>query len=112
MLAILLDIATAPATPDTAVDFTWLFFKMLMALGAVSIFAVLVLKYAAPHLSFTRRYQQGKVFDVLARFSLEPKRHLYLTKIAERYFVLGTSESGINVITELSKEEAEKHESS
>lgn len=107
MLSILLQITTAPATNSSAIDFTWLFVKMLLVLGIVTVAAILILKYAVPHIGVMKRFQQGGYFRVLGRYMLEPKKSLYVVHVGKRYLVLGTSENGISLVTELSKEEAE-----
>lgn len=96
-----------PVTTGSAVDFTWLFLKMIGALGVVSVLAIVILKYVVPRLGFTKRFHQGKVFRVLNRFQLEPRKTLYLVNIGKRYLVLGVADSGIQVVTEVTKEEAE-----
>ena len=106
-LAILLAVPTEPATPSTAVDFTWLFIKMLLVLVIVSVAAILLLKYAVPRFGFFKPFQKGSYFTVLGRYVLEPKKSLYLVNIGKRYLVIGTADHGINLITEISKEEAE-----
>ena len=42
MFVLLAQVDTVPPTGDAAVDFTWLFIKMLLVLGIVSVGAVLV----------------------------------------------------------------------
>lgn len=108
MLLILSQIATAPATGGNAVDFTWLFIKMLLVLGIVTVGAVLILKYAAPKIGFMRRFQHGKHFRVLGRHALEPGKSLYLVHTAGRYLVLGVAENAISLITELAEKDVLK----
>lgn len=107
VISILAQIPTEPATASSAVDFTWLFIKMLLVLVIVSIVAILILKYAVPHFGFLKPFQKGQYFTVLGRYTLEPKRSLYLVNIGKRYLVIGVADSGINLITEITKEEAE-----
>ncbi len=106
LLTILAAVPTEPATAATAVDFTWLFIKMLLVLAIVSIFAVLILKYAVPHFGLLKPFQKGQYFKVMGRYVLEPRKSLYLVNIGKRYLVIGTADHGINLITEISKEEA------
>ncbi len=106
MLSILLQIETVPATGSNAVDFTWLFIKMLLVLGIVSVFAVLMLKYVTPRVGLLKRFQNDKYFRVLGRYMLEPRKSLFMVETGGRYLVIGTSDHGISLITELSKEEA------
>ena len=106
MLALLAQIETVPATGETAVDFTWLFVKMLLVLGIVTVGAVLILKYAVPHIGVMKRFQQGRYFTVLGRYLLEPRKSLYLVNIGKRYLVIGVADHGISLVTEISEEEA------
>jgi len=106
LISILLNVPTAPATDASAVDFTWLFLKMLLALGIVSILAVLILKYAVPHIGLMKRFQKGGYFRVLGRYLLEPRRSLYIVEVGGRYLVIGVSDHGINLVTELTQKEA------
>ncbi|HPQ80116.1 MAG TPA: flagellar biosynthetic protein FliO [bacterium] len=108
MLVLLAQVQTVPPTGETAVDFTWLFIKMLLILGVVSIGAVLVLKYAVPQIGAMKRFQQGRYFTVLGRYPLEPRKSLYLVNIGRRYLVIGASDHAINLVGEISEEEAMK----
>jgi flagellar protein FliO/FliZ len=108
LLLLLQQIPTEPATGEAAVDFTWLFIKMLLILGIVTVLAILVLKYAVPHIGMVKRFQRGKYFRVLGRYVLEPRRSLYLIEVSGRYLVIGVADHGINLITEVSEEQAEK----
>ena len=89
------------------IDFTWLFVKMLLALVVTVVAALIVLRYVVPNLSWTKKLQQNAYFRMLARFGLGPKHTLYLVKIGKKNLVLGTSESGIDKMLELSDEELE-----
>lgn len=103
---LLASVPTVPATPTSMVDFTWTFLKMFAALGAVSVLAILVLKCFVPKLGLTKRFQRSKYFHILGRAPLEPKKSLYLVQCGERYFILGVADAGINVISEISRDEA------
>lgn len=48
----------------------------------------------------------GDTIKVIGRTFISPKQSLYLVKIGQRYTVLGSTESNINKITELSDQEA------
>ncbi len=112
MLGILLLIAakvpTIPATPESAVDFTWLFIKMLFILGLVSVLAMLILKYGLPRTAFYKRLQQGSICVVKARQAIAPRKTLYLIELGKRYIVLGVTDHAINPIAQLSEEEAKE----
>ena len=98
------------ATPDYAV----LFVKMAAGLILVVVLAVVLIRFVLPH---TRRlgWGRGRLPDwavVLARFSVEPRKHLYVVRVLQRYFLLGASENSLSVVSELSKAEGEKLEAS
>ena len=92
-------------TPD--VDFTWVFIKMLAALVVVCVTAILLLRYGVPYLSLRRgkRPMKQSPFELLARFSLEQRRALYLMRIEGKRYVLGASEGGITKLAELDEKE-------
>ena len=108
LLVLLQQVPTTPATGETAADFTWLFIKMLLVLGIVTVLAILILKYAVTHIGMFKRFQRGKYFRVLGRYVLEPRKSLYLVQVGGRYLVIGVADHGINLITEISEEQAEK----
>ena len=105
ILTTLSAIETTPATPQSAVDFTWLFIKMIFILGFVSVLAVLLLKYGIPRTAFYRRLQQGTLFNIKARQGIEPRKSLYLIEMGKRYIVLGVTDHAINPIAELTEDE-------
>lgn len=100
-------IETVPATPSTAVDFTWLFIKMLLVLGVVTVLAILVLKYGVPRTAFYKRLSKDGFVRVLARQHIAPRKSLYLAEVAGRYMLLGVTEHAITPLLELSEQEAE-----
>ena len=108
MFALLAQIETVAPSSATAVDFTWLFVKMLLVLGIVTIGAILLLKYAVPHIGVMKRFQQGRYFTVLGRYLLEPRKSLYLVNVGKRYLVIGVSDHAISLVSEISEEEARK----
>jgi flagellar biogenesis protein FliO len=81
-------ISTEAATPENAVDFTWLFVNIL------------------PRLGIARGNHRGRYFKVHGRYQLEPRKSLYVVEVGGRYLVIGSADHGINLITELSPEEA------
>jgi flagellar biosynthetic protein FliO len=107
MLGILLAIQTSPATGEGALDFTWLFIRMISALVVVCILAVIILKYAVPRIGFFKKYSGGKYIDVVARQNLDQRKHLYIIKVGERYALVGSSDHGVNLVMELKKEDIE-----
>lgn len=97
-------IETVPATHASAGDFTLLFIKMIAALVVACVAAVLVLKYAVPRLSFTKRFTQNQRIKILSRVALAPKQHLYLVKISERCILLGATDHTVTKIMDVEDE--------
>lgn len=108
MLGVLLQIATSPASTEGAVDFTWLFVKMISALIVVCVLAIILLKYAVPRVGFFRKFSGGRYIEVLARQSLDQRKHLYVVKVGGRYSLIGASEHGVNLVMELRPEDVEQ----
>jgi flagellar biogenesis protein FliO len=104
-LGVLLDIATSPASAPAAVDFTWLFVKMLAALGAVCVIAILVVRYLVPRMGVIKRFSGNRYMEILGRHSLDARRHLYIIKIGGRYALIGSSEHGVGLVMELKEED-------
>ena len=102
------EMETVQATPSSAIDFTWLFVKMLLVLAIICAGAVVVLKFIAPRTRFMRRLTRGGFAKVLQRQALEHGKQLYLVEMGKRYFVNGTSDHGINPIAELSQDDLRK----
>lgn len=89
-------------------DFTWLFIKMVIGLVLVIGLALFLFRYVLPRTRFAR-FRGGVPWASLEdAIRLDQQKSLYLVKILERYFVLGATEHGLNLITELSSAEGEK----
>ena len=108
MIATLLtnSIVTEAATEVDAIDFTWLFIKMVLVLVVVCVAAIIFLKYVLPRLGVTGASQRGRYFSILGRCRLETRKSLYMVEVGGRYFVIGCADHGINLVAELSQEEA------
>lgn len=92
---------TEEATTSGAVDFTWMFVKMLGLLGFVSVLAVMILKFAVPHVGLIKKFQRDGNIKILERSHLDPKKSIYLISAFKRYFVIGASDHAINLIAEI-----------
>jgi len=92
----------------TSPDFTWLFFKMIAGLVLVLGLAIFLLKYLLPKIRIGKKSRQPAWAALIDRIPLGPHTQLSLVKIAGRYFVLGTSEQSVNLITEISPSEGDK----
>jgi flagellar protein FliO/FliZ len=76
----------------------------LVVLGAVCVAAFVVVRLAGRLLA-TGRARGAHLLDVIARLPLEPRRSLYVVEVAGKTLLVGTSEMGLSVLTELDREE-------
>jgi len=100
-VAIFLVSDVVPAVDARAMDFTWLFVKMLLVLGIVTVIAILFLKYVMPRIGSVSRFRQGGYFQVLAKCPLDMRKSVFLIKVGGKYLVVGVSEHNISLLTEL-----------
>lgn len=107
MTGLLLDITTSPATEAGAVDFSFLFLKMMAALIVVCVLALVILKYVVPRMGYFRKFTAGRTISIVARQSLDHKNHLYIVRVGAKYALVGSSERGLKLIMELKKEDVE-----
>jgi flagellar biosynthetic protein FliO len=87
----------------------WIFIKMILSLGAVlglMFGLVYVLKRFV--LPGGVAAQQPVVIEVLGRKALQPKKSVVVLKVAERVLVVGLSEQGMQILTELSSDELQQ----
>src|SRR5687767_8115571 len=72
----------------------------LVVLVAVCIAAFVVVRLLGRFLA-TGRVRGAHLLDVVARVPLEPRRSLYVVEVANKTLLVGTSEMGLSVLTEL-----------
>jgi flagellar biogenesis protein FliO len=72
----------------------------LVVLGAVCIAAYVAVRFAS-RLFATGRARGTHLLDVVARLPLEPRRSLYVVEVAGKTLLVGTSEMGLSVLSEL-----------
>lgn len=72
----------------------------LLVLGAVCIAAFVAVRLFGRLLS-TGRARGTHLMDVVARVPLEPRRSLYVVEVAGKTLLVGTSEMGLSVLSEL-----------
>ena len=97
-------IPTEPATSGTALDFTFLFIKMIAALVVAVVAAILVLRYAVPKLGLSKRFTASKDIEIISRTALGPKQYLYLVKVTGKCILLGVTDHSINKISDVTTE--------
>lgn len=72
----------------------------LIVLGAVCIAAFVAVRFFGRFLA-TGRARGTHMLDVVARLPLEPRRSLYVVEVAGKTLLVGTSEMGLSVLSEL-----------
>src|SRR5215468_9755634 len=72
----------------------------LVVLGGVCIAAFVVVRLAGRWLATGRRHG-AQLLDIVARLPLEPRRSLYVVAVAGKTLLVGTSEMGLSVLSEL-----------
>ena len=76
----------------------------LLVLALVCIAAFVVVRVAGRWLA-TGRARGASLMDVIARVPLEPRRSLYIVEVAGKALLVGTSEMGLSVLSELDREQ-------
>ncbi len=105
-------IVTEEATRSSAIDFSFLFLKMIAALVVAVTLAILVLKYAVPKLSFAKKLSDNQQIKILSRVSLGAKQNLYLVKVAEKCILLGATDHTVTKIMDVDRCHPERSEGS
>lgn len=72
----------------------------LVVLAGVCIAAYVVVKVVGRFLA-TGRMRGAHLLDIVARLPLEPRRSLYVVEVAGKTLLVGTSEMGLSVLSEL-----------
>lgn len=72
----------------------------LLVLVGVAVAAFVIVKVVGRFLA-TGGVRGAHVLDVVARVPLEPRRSLYVVEVAGKTLLVGTSEMGLNVLSEL-----------
>ena len=74
----------------------------VVVLGVVCVVAWVIVRFGARWIVGARGRARG--MDVVARLPLEPRRSLYVVEVAGKTLLVGTSEMGLNVLSELDGE--------
>src|SRR5687768_13156319 len=85
---------------DGAASYGDLLITLLVVLGGVCIAAFVAVRVLGRLLA-TGRARGARMLDVVARLPLEPRRSLYVVDVAGKVLLVGTSEMGLSVLTEL-----------
>ena len=81
-------------------SFGWVFVKMMVVLGAILLGLLVISKWILPRLMRTTPITRGgTIIEVLDVRRLEPKRTVHLVRVANKCFLIGTSEAGIQMLS-------------
>src|SRR5262245_20608510 len=92
------------ATPSgeigwVATEFTSLL-RLVFVLAGILILAVFVLRVAIPRFFGVGSLRTGPI-TVVARYVLEPRKSLYIVQVGSEFFLVGTSETNVQLLTSL-----------
>jgi flagellar biogenesis protein FliO len=88
------------AANGAAASYGDLLVTSLVVLGAVCVAAFVLVRLVGRFLA-TGRVRGAHLLDVVARMPLEPRRSLYVVEVAGKTLLVGTSEMGLSVLSEL-----------
>jgi len=97
----------AVASPDLGADYGMMLIKMIVALGLVCLLAYAILRWGVGRLAGARL--GGEQMRVLGRLAIAPKRTILVVQVGPKFLVLGSSETEISLLSELSAENAQKY---
>ncbi len=89
-----------PAQGAAAASYGDLLVTSLLVLGGVCVAAFVLVRLLGRFLA-TGRVRGAHLLDVVARVPLEPRRSLYVVEVAGKTLLVGTSEMGLSVLSEL-----------
>lgn len=82
--------------------------QTLLALIAVCGLAYVIFRVILPRLQLVQN--SGGIIRVVERVGLDAKRSLYVVEVAGKWMLVGSSENGVNLVSELDQIEAENAE--
>lgn len=92
-----------PAVPETA-DYGGMLLKMVLAVAVVCALAYAILRWGLRRV--VGEQKGSEQMEVLARLGVGPDRAILVVRVGPRHLVIGSAETGISILTELSEEEA------
>lgn len=95
-----------PGSGSEAASYGDLLITSLVVLAAVCVAAFVVVRFLGRFLA-TGRARGAHLLDVVARVPLEPRRSLYVVDVAGKTLLVGTSEMGLSVLSELDRGEVQ-----
>ena len=105
--AILLLQSAAPADEIGSLNSEPLqYVKLIAVLALVLLLAYAIIRHVLPRMAGARRISSGAI-RVAAQFPLEPRKNLYVIRVGDDYYLVGTSETGLHYLTALAPERIE-----
>jgi flagellar protein FliO/FliZ len=86
-------------------NFVTMLVETMLALGLVCGLAYLVFHFALPRLNTAR--SGNSMVRVVDRVGLDPRKSLYVVEVAGRWLLIGASEAGVHLVSELDAKTAE-----
>jgi flagellar biogenesis protein FliO len=74
--------------------------RLVLVLVGILILAFFVLRFAIPRFFGVDNFRTGPI-TVVARYSLEPRKSLYIVQVGTEFFLVGTSETTVQFLTSL-----------
>jgi flagellar protein FliO/FliZ len=87
-------------------NFFTMLLETLLALGLVCGLAYLVFRLVLPRLNTVR--SANSMVRVVDRVGLDPRKSLYVVEVAGRWLLIGASEAGVHLVSELDAQSAEE----
>jgi len=87
-------------------DILWLLIQTAIALAIVCGLAILIFRYILPRLNAVSFNES--IVKVVDGTSLDARKRLIIVEAAGKYLLLGVSENGINLVSELDGDSVEK----
>lgn len=98
---------TTPITPVVGwLDILWMLAQTTIALGLVCGLAILIFRYILPKLNVVSFNKS--IVRVVDGASLDARKRLLVVEVAGKYLLLASSESGVQMISELDGETVEE----
>jgi flagellar biosynthetic protein FliO len=84
----------------------WTFIQTIVALGFVCLLAYVLLRYVLPRVNVAGNSKS--MVRVIDRTPIDQRRSLLVVEVTGRWLLLGSSEAGMHLISELDPEKAEQ----
>ncbi len=92
----------------SGLSFVWMLFQTLVALAFVCGLAYLIFRVLLPRL--TTNYGANNMMRVVDRIGLDTRKSLYIIEVTGRWFLVASSENGVQMISELDAKTATEAE--